>query len=155
MKRWRGAAIASAALLALAAAACGGRDTVVVGNGTPPTWAAVPGWVKVATSSGSLGDSRWAHSPYFHVDGGRVRVVGSLTSDASDRFRWEARLVPRKPGVEDGALGVKMRKTADNPARSDQMYFEGISERALAAGDYRVAIQGSPGSYSLTAYVHE
>jgi len=35
------------------------------------------------------------------------------------------------------------------------MYFEGISERALAAGDYRVAIQGSPGSYSLTAYGHE
>jgi len=154
MKRWRGAAIASAALLALAAAACGGRDTVVVGNGTPPAWAAALGWVKVAASSGSLGDS-WAHSPYFRVDGGRVRVVGSLTSDASDRFRWEARLVPRKPGVDDGALGVKMRKTADNPARSDQMYFEGISERPLAAGDYRVAIQGSPGSYSLTAYVHE
>jgi len=154
MKRWRGAAIAFAALLVFAAA-CGGRGTVVVGSGTPPPWVAVPGWVKVAASSGSLGDSSWAHSPSFHVDGGRVRVVGSLTSDAPDRFRWEVRLVPRTPGVNDGALGVKMRKTADNPARSDQMYFEGISERALAAGDYRVAIQGSRGSYSLTAYVHE
>jgi hypothetical protein len=35
------------------------------------------------------------------------------------------------------------------------MYFEGISERPLAAGDYRVAIEGSTGSYSLIAYVHE
>ena len=155
MKRWRGAAIAFAALLMLAAAACGGRGAAVVGSGTPSPWVAVPGWVKVAASNGSLGNSSWAHSPYFHVDDGRVRVVGSLTSDASDRFRWEVRLVPRKPGVDDGALGVKMRKTSDNPERSDQMYFEGISDRLLAAGDYRVAIQGSPGSYSLTAYVHE
>jgi hypothetical protein len=155
MKRWRGTAIGFAALLMLAAAACGGRGTAVVGSGTPPPWAAVPGWLKVAASSGSLGDGSWAHSPYFYVDGERVRVVGSLTSDAPDRFRWEVRLVPRKSGVDDGALGVKMRKTANDPARSDPMYFEGISERPLAAGDYRVAIEGSPGSYSLVAYVHE
>jgi hypothetical protein len=154
MKRWRGAAIAFAALLMLAAAACGGRGTVLVGSGTPPAWAAAPGWVKVAASSGSLGDS-WAYSPYFRVDGGRVRVVGSLTSDDPGRFRWEVRLVPRKPGVDAGELGVMMRKTADNPARSDELYFEGISERPLAAGDHRVAIWGSPGTYSVTVYVHE
>src|SRR5450759_4604636 len=75
---------------------------------------------------------------------GRRRCGCCPVADPSSRSHRLATRPPRR-----------RRHTTWESPRSDQMYFEGISERALAAGDYRVAIQGSPGSYSLTAYVHE
>ena len=48
-----------------------------------------------------------------------------------------------------------MLKDVNDPARSDEMYFEGISERPLTVGDYRTAIGGKSETYSLTVYVRK
>ncbi len=50
---------------------------------------------------------------------------------------------------------LEMLKDVNDPARSDEMYFEGISERPLTVGDYRTAIGGKSGTYSLTVYVRK
>jgi hypothetical protein len=171
MKRSRRVVVAFAALVMFTVPSCGGHGTAVAGGGTPAAgsstpavasgipsaWTAAPGWVRVAASSGGVDESSWAHGPYFHSAGGRVRVIGSLTSDDPSRFQWEVRLYSRQAGGGQGVdgVGVKMQKTARDPARSDEMYFEGTSERPLIVGDYRTAIMGTSGTYGLTVYVRK
>jgi hypothetical protein len=164
MKRLRRVVVAFAALMLLTVASCGGRgiavagsSTPVVGSGMPSAWTTAPGWTRVAASSGGVDENSWARGPFFHVAGGRVRVIGSLTSADPSRFQWEVRLYPRQPGGGYGAtgVGVKMGKSVPDPTRPDEMYFEGTSDRPLTAGDYRTAIEATPGSYSLTVYVRK
>jgi hypothetical protein len=164
MRRLRRVVVAFAALMLLSVASCGGHGTAVAGSSTsavpsgiPAAWTAAPGWTKVAASSGGVDESSWVHGPWFHVAGGNVRVIGSLTSADPSRFQWEVRLYPRQPGSGYGAtgVGVKMGNSVPDPTRSDEMYFEGTSVRPLAAGDYRTAIEATSGSYSLTVYVRK
>jgi hypothetical protein len=163
MKRLRRVVVAFAALMLLTVASCGGRGIAVAGSGTPAVgsgmpsaWTAAPGWTKVAAARGGVDESSWAHGPYFHIDGGKVRVIGSLTSAAPARFQWEVRLYPRQPGSYGvTGVGVKMGKSVPDPTRSDEMYFEGTSVRPLSSGDYRTAIEASSGSYSLAVYVRK
>ena len=164
MKRLRQVVVAFAALTLLTVTSCGGRSTEVAGSGSPAVaggipsaWTAAPGWVRVAAFSGGVDESSWAHGPFFHVAGGKVRVIGSLTSADPSRFQWEVRLYPRQRGggFSIDGVGVKMGKSVANPTRSDEVYFEGTSERPLTAGDYRTAIEATSGSYSLTVYVRK
>jgi len=143
-----------ATLLALAAAACSGHTTAVVSSGIPSAWANAPGWVKVASSSGRMG-SAWAWTPYFHMDGGKLRVVGRLLTPGNSGVQWDVAVVPHKPRSLADGCGIKMLDTENDPAMRNEMYFVGISQRSLAAGDYRVDIEGSPGSYSITVYVQK
>jgi len=156
MKGSHAGLLAFAVVLALATATCGGHRAVVLDSGG---FRLPAGWVKAVSSSGRTGPG-WACSSYFHTDGGKVRVAGTLVQAkalATPSFPWHVVVFPRTPLVPGERSAVKMNNISGNPLPTlagGAVAFEGVATR-LAAGDYRVAIKGLPATYSFTAYVRE
>jgi hypothetical protein len=145
----RFAAFISAIMLVLVAAGCG------LG----------PGWKSVQSFRGDAppspgGDPIWRWSSPFHIDGGRLRIVGKLSSKNPNDLGLSLALRRRSA---DG----KWVDVSDQPAPHDNAMPSGgtvkvdwSTPKFLTSGDYRLGIMdgdmaGGGEKFDLDVYAHK